>query len=307
MRIDVLRYLQRGITPTLYRRAVADRTPSAANRTGSPSGKRDEQPNLGSNGASKIKLDNFEKKYSPRRLLLVLAACVLMCGLAMKYVFRLFPNLHTTDMPLIGSVLLIVLLSPVLYTFFYRPMVKQYNKLRKAEAMMREFALIDDLTGLSNRRGFLTHADQLLRLSNRNQRGLILIYADLDNMKWINDEFGHAEGDRALVTAGEVLKKTFRNSDVVGRVGGDEFAILALEAKAESLDVLRKRLKQNLEKTEYNLDSVHKLTFSLGIIYYNPEQPQTIEELLTRADALMYKDKTFRSMNGLKGLFSVTV
>jgi diguanylate cyclase (GGDEF)-like protein len=250
-------------------------------------------------------MDKFEKRHSPRRLLLVLTFSILVCCLAIKYLFLWVPNLRVTDMPLIGSGMLIVFLSPVLYAFFYRPMVGQYDKLKKAEAMMRELALIDVLTGLSNRRGFLTYADHLLKLSNRTQRGLILIYADLDNMKWINDEFGHAEGDRALVTAGEVLKKTFRNSDVVGRVGGDEFAILALEAKAESLDVLRKRLKQNLEKTEYNLDSVHKLTFSLGIIYYNPEQPQTIEELLTRADALMYKDKTFRAMNGLKGLFQV--
>ena len=151
---------------------------------------------------------------------------------------------------------------------------------------------------MSNRRGFLIYANQLLKLSNRSGRGLILIYADLDNMKQINDKFGHEEGDRALVTAGDVLKKTFRSSDVIGRVGGDEFAILALEAKSESLDALHKRLKENLEKTKYNTNSPRKLTFSLGILYYNPQKPQTIEELLKRADMLMYRDKNYRTLRG---------
>ena len=128
--------------------------------------------------------------------------------------------------------------------------------------MMRELALIDALTGLYNRRGFLTYADHLLKLSDRTQRGLILIYADLDNMKRINDDFGHEQGDRALVCIADVLKKTFRNSDVIARVGGDEFAILALEAKAESLDALRRRLNENLKRTKYNIDSMQKLTFS---------------------------------------------
>src|SRR3989338_2150721 len=104
----------------------------------------------------------------------------------------------------------------------------------------------------------------------------MLIYADLDHLKQINDESGHEAGDKAIEWISDVLKATFRKSDVIGRVGGDEFAILALEAKAESLDMLRKRLKKNLEKTKYNVDSMHKLTFSLGIIYYNPEKPRSI-------------------------------
>ena len=112
-------------------------------------------------------------------------------------------------------------------------------------------------------------------------------------LKLMNDGHGHEEGDRALVCIADVLKKTFRSSDVIGRVGGDEFAILALEAEAESLDVLYKRLKLNLERTKYNVDSIHKLTFSLGLLYYNPQNPQVIEELLKRADMLMYEEKRY--------------
>jgi len=240
-----------------------------------------------------MRAEKFEKKYSLGRFCWVLAFSLLACKLLIKYMFLWFPKLHTTDIPLLCSVILAVLLSPMLYLFIYRPMVMQFDQIKISEVRMRELALNDMLTGLYNRRGFLTFAAQLLKLSNRAQRGFILIYADMDNLKWTNDAYGHDAGDRALVCIADVLKKTFRGSDVIGRVGGDEFAILALEAKAESLDALRKRLKENLKKTKYNVDSTYKLTFSLGIIYYNPEKPQTIEELLRCADMLMYEEKNY--------------
>ncbi len=126
------------------------------------------------------------------------------------------------------------------------------------------------------------------------QRGLILIYADLDGLKLINDNFGHENGDKALMCIAKVLQDTFRSSDVIGRIGGDEFAILALEAKAESLDVLRKHIKENLKLAECNSNSKCELALSLGIIYYNPEKPQTIEELLKRTDKLMYEEKNLK-------------
>jgi diguanylate cyclase (GGDEF)-like protein len=175
-------------------------------------------------------------------------------------------------------------------------MVMQFDQLKSSEVKMRKLALKDMLTGLYNRRGFLSFADQLLKLSDRSKKGLILIYADLNSLKMINDDYGHEAGDRALVIIAEVLRQTFRNSDVIGRVGGDEFAILAFEAKAESLEALRKRLKGNLEKAEYNIGPGHKLTFSLGIICYDPKKPQPIEELLRKADMLMYEEKSFKGM-----------
>ncbi len=241
-------------------------------------------------------LDNFKKKPSLSGFLLLLVLSILMCQLSVTYLLLWFPKLHTTDIPLLFSAILIVLLSSTLYAFFYRPMVMQFDKLKGSELKMRELALNDMLTGLYNRRGFLTFADQLLKLSDRAQRGLILIYADLNDLKQINDDYGHEAGDRALISIADVLKETFRSSDVIGRVGGDEFAILALEVKAESLDVVRKRLRENLERTKYNIDCINKLTLSLGIIYYNPEKPQTIEELLRRADMLMYEEKAYKTM-----------
>ena len=241
-----------------------------------------------------LKLSDLKEKYLPLKLLLLLMFSILICDLAIRYLSVFLPAPNFLISPFIDSIILVIILSPLLYLFLYRPLSIQYDKLKKAEAMQRELALIDELTGLYNRRGFLSYAHHLLALSNRTQRGLMLIYADLDNLKQINDDFGHQSGDKAIICVTKVLQETFRRSDVIGRVGGDEFAILALEAKAESLDMLRKRLKENLKLAVCNSDSKCKLALSLGIIYYNPEKPQTIEELLKRADTLMYEEKGYK-------------
>jgi diguanylate cyclase (GGDEF)-like protein len=167
------------------------------------------------------------------------------------------------------------------------------------EDIQRDLALIDDLTGLNNRRGFLLLADELIKLSNRAQRGLILIYADLNDLKGINDSFGHSEGDKALVCVSKTLSETFRSSDVIGRVGGDEFAMLAVEAKPESLDMLRKRLKKNLALAGNKLYPKHQLLLSIGMLYYNPDTPCSVQELLGKADALMYAEKKLSQKGSL--------
>lgn len=301
MRFNGLQYCRRKIAAFLSRMASVVENTHSDDGAG-PTNKQDPGVLIGIDRGKLYGTDNFVKKYSLRRFLLVLALCILLAGFLLKYLFIVFPQLNVSDMPLLGSIILTVLLSPALYTIFYRPMIAQINKLRTAEVKMREFAHYDALTGLYNRRGFLTFADQLLQLSDRAQRGFILIYADMDNLKDINDERGHEEGDRALKTIGEVLQNTFRKSDIITRVGGDEFAILAVEAKTESLDALRKRLNKNLENTAYNVGSANKLTFSLGILYYDPDKQRSIDRLLNSADMLMYEEKRIKSMSSPVGL-----
>ncbi|MFH1459401.1 MAG: GGDEF domain-containing protein [Candidatus Omnitrophota bacterium] len=238
-----------------------------------------------------LKPDDFERKHSPLKLLLILIFAILICDLIIGHLFLLLPIPKSPNIILIESIMLVIILSPVLYQLLYKPLSIQFDKLKKAEVIQRELSLIDELTKLYNRRGFLLYANHLLKLSNRMQRGLVLIYADLDGLKHINDKLGHKQGDTALMCIAKVLHKTFRGSDVIGRIGGDEFAILALELKAESLDILRKRVKENLKLAMRNSNFKYKLTVSLGMMYYHPEKPQTIEELLDKADKLMYEEK----------------
>ena len=219
---------------------------------------------------------------------------VLAAEILIEYFFIQVAAPHFLANLMMKVVLLIILLLPGFYLFFYRPMTMQIEKLEKAEVIQRELSLIDSLTGLYNRRGFSTYANHLMKLAERTQKNLVLIYADLDNLKLINDQLGHKVGDEAIASIAKVLTETFRESDVVGRVGGDEFAALAFEVKEENITVLRERLDQKLKKSEGEFNQVCALTLSLGIISYNPKETQTIEDLLKQADALMYEAKRSR-------------
>jgi diguanylate cyclase (GGDEF)-like protein len=100
---------------------------------------------------------------------------------------------------------------------------------KRMEAEIREMSLRDLLTGLYNRRGFITLAEQQLKAANRAHRPLQLTFADCDRLKWINDTLGHKEGDKALIDTAQILRQTFRESDIIARLGGDEFAILSID------------------------------------------------------------------------------
>ena len=162
--------------------------------------------------------------------------------------------------------------------------------LREQE-QLRALSLVDELTGLYNRRGFLTLAQQQLKLANRTKRGMLLLFADLDDLKGINDTLGHHEGDLALIQTANTLKDAFRESDIIGRIGGDEFAVLAIGASKESAEILTTRLQERLEARNAKANPRYKLSLSAGIAYYDPECPCSIDELLARADRLMYEQK----------------
>jgi len=103
--------------------------------------------------------------------------------------------------------------------------------------------------------------------------------------------WGHKEGDRAIKETASVLKKTFRNSDVIGRIGGDEFVIIPIGTAGDNLEVITSRLQKNIDIQNETIDRTYKLSLSVGIAYYDPAHPITMDELLTMADALMYEQK----------------
>ncbi len=152
-------------------------------------------------------------------------------------------------------------------------------------------ALIDDLTGLNNRRGFMALAEQQMKLSYRTQKPFFLFFVDLDGMKRINDTFGHQEGNRALVDAARVLKDSFRQSDVLGRIGGDEFAGLVVDGVEGSGEVISHRIQQKLIAHNSNLGRRYDLSLSIGVVAADMTQPVDLELLLSQADAAMYQQK----------------
>src|SRR5437588_1422229 len=105
--------------------------------------------------------------------------------------------------------------------------IQDITERKRAEAALQSLSLVDELTGLYNRRGFLAVTEQHLAAIRRNKKMPVILYADLDGLKVINDSLGHHEGDRALVKAAEIFRETFRSSDIIARIGGDEFVVLA--------------------------------------------------------------------------------
>ena len=161
-------------------------------------------------------------------------------------------------------------------------------------AELQRMSFVDDLTGLRNRRGFFALAEQQVTLADRTKNGFLLLLADLDGLKSINDAFGHREGDLALIETARALKETFRESDIIARIGGDEFAVIAIEAGPDSAEVLRHRLSKNLEARNAGGSRRYTVSISLGIATYDPEHPCAIDELLARADARLYEQKRSR-------------
>lgn len=129
---------------------------------------------------------------------------------------------------------------------------------------------------------------------------MLLLFADVDNMKWINDTIGHQEGDRALVEITMVFKETFRESDIIARIGGDEFVILAIEIDVTSAEILTLRLQENLDMHNTKANRGYRLAVSMGIARYVPESPRPLNELLEQADRLMYEQKR-KKQNGQQG------
>ena len=161
-------------------------------------------------------------------------------------------------------------------------------------ASIRGLSLVDDLTGLYNRRGFLSLGTSHLLLSQRGCRRFVMLYADLDGLKEINDTFGHREGDVAIIKAAEILRRTFRMSDIVARMGGDEFVVLAVEAGSDPSQALLQRVQRQLD--EFNAESrlPYELSLSAGVIAYDFTSPLTLEEMLAEADQALYVRKRGR-------------
>ena len=157
------------------------------------------------------------------------------------------------------------------------------------EEQLRMLALDDDLTGLRNRRGFIVFGNQLLSLLQRGGRRASLLFLDVDQLKQINDMEGHAAGDAALVEVGRALRETLRDSDVVARIGGDEFAVLMggdgnVDADGEGA---LERLRRDLGGRRGG----RGISVSGGIVHWDPSEPASVEELMIAADRLMYRDK----------------
>ncbi len=171
--------------------------------------------------------------------------------------------------------------------------VRDITERKKLEETLRNSSLKDDLTGLFNRRGLLKQAAPYFDFARRQKEKLLLLFIDLDGMKKINDEFGHNEGDNALIQTAAILNRSFRSSDIIARLGGDEFTVLVTDLNASKEDAIA-RLNENLKAYNASETRSHKLAFSIGVATLEPERMACFEELLEQADQAMYEQKRMK-------------
>jgi diguanylate cyclase (GGDEF)-like protein/PAS domain S-box-containing protein len=171
--------------------------------------------------------------------------------------------------------------------------VRDITERKKLEETLRNSSLKDDLTGLFNRRGLLKQAAPYFDFARRQKESLLLLFIDLDGMKRINDEFGHNEGDNALINTAAILNRSFRSSDIIARLGGDEFTVLVTDLNTNQEDAIA-RLNENLKAYNASETRGHKLSFSIGVATLEPERMTCFEELLEQADQAMYEQKRMK-------------
>lgn len=169
--------------------------------------------------------------------------------------------------------------------------VRDITERKRMEEKLKEMSLTDELTKLYNRRGFFTLLDQRLKVVKRQSRRAFLLYADLDRFKEINDTFGHQEGDRVLTDVADIFRSTFRDTDIIARIGGDEFVVFLEGASEDSVNVVKSYLEKNISDHNTQSSCSYDILMSIGVVTYDPERFPSVDELLASADRLMYSHK----------------
>jgi diguanylate cyclase (GGDEF)-like protein/PAS domain S-box-containing protein len=168
---------------------------------------------------------------------------------------------------------------------------------KKMEEELEKLAHYDVLTGCCSRGYGIDLLEQQIKIANRKKTPILLLYLDIDDFKYINDTFGHKEGDNVLKKVVQLFKSTLREIDIICRMGGDEFLLIFPDSSLDDAPLIRERINKNLEKLNQKLNRPYKISFSIGLSHYNPSNPLSIEELIKIADENMYKEKKKKKEN----------
>ncbi|MDO5560301.1 MAG: GGDEF domain-containing protein [Oscillospiraceae bacterium] len=180
---------------------------------------------------------------------------------------------------------------------------KWQNMLTSEKENSKNFEIIskhDELTGIFNRRGFFDNAQTVISNPGNEGKNAIVVFADMDNLKVINDQFGHDDGDYSLQTIANILLKSFRNTDIVGRIGGDEFAVFALLGTSDSTDLIETRIKNTTDSFNRQSEKLYYVNMSVGLYSFVCHTDVKLSDILEKADVLLYKQKKNKRKNVYK-------
>jgi diguanylate cyclase (GGDEF)-like protein/PAS domain S-box-containing protein len=169
------------------------------------------------------------------------------------------------------------------------------SERKELEEKLQRVVMVDELTGILNRRGFMSNAEIFCKQAYRTKKDFFFIYADVDNLKVVNDSFGHRVGDNLIQDAASILTDTFRQTDIIGRLGGDEFAVILTRTNnLENEDSILIRLTDNIKKFNGSKKRAYHVSISLGVVRFSGGKGKTVEDLISLADKRMYENKQMK-------------
>ena len=244
-----------------------------------------------------------------------LAVAVILCGwglfiawLAFDYIEygnQMFIHIFQQPFRFEESIFhILIVLVPFVYTVLGYLVNERLTLLARFEESekYRTHAFVDELTSLLNLKGFSFLAEQQLKVADRSKNGLLLIYIDVDRLRQLNDTFGHSAGDMILIDVANIIKMTFRKSDILARIGGDEFVILALETSWAVSEILTLRVQENLQNLNTKAGRPYKISLSMGFSHYSPENPCSLEELIEKAGKYMHEGQEGKEIKDILGI-----
>jgi diguanylate cyclase (GGDEF)-like protein/PAS domain S-box-containing protein len=179
-----------------------------------------------------------------------------------------------------------------------RKLESALRRLQLTNEKLENLSQSDHLTGLNNRRGFDSFGLQQMKIAKRLKKDNYLVFLDIDNLKEVNDTFGHAVGDLLLQGVAAILRTTLRESDVIGRIGGDEFAVLAMRTKGLGERSLLARIEESVRAFRLRDYPRLRLSVSMGLVRIDPQKYQQLDDFLAHADFLMYQEKRKKERQG---------
>jgi diguanylate cyclase (GGDEF)-like protein/PAS domain S-box-containing protein len=162
---------------------------------------------------------------------------------------------------------------------------------KHANELLQYISAKDELTGLYNLHTFLSMTEQQIKAAHREKKGMLIIYIGVDNMQIINDEEGYDTGNQRLIDIANILRKTFREADILARIGGDEFVVSTLVFSINTEEMIMRRLKENIDMYNANKTGSSSVSLSFGTSFNNPELTISIDEMLSNAELKMYEQK----------------
>lgn len=212
----------------------------------------------------------------------------IVCSVALAYVSQRLSGKSDISISLMRAFVIPLIISPIA-SWYFIGLIIEVDQLREDMRIMADF---DELTGLMNRRAFLSNAQYSMQIVSRLKQGMAFAYMDIDHFKKINDSFGHNSGDKALKKFAAVLNEHRRKSDLVGRIGGEEFAMVMTMADHDGALMLLEMMREAIRNVVIEHEgSEIRLTVSIGLAIMSPENEIDLDELIKRADMALYHAK----------------